>query len=104
MQLPWKKKSKFEKLTFLILLRMGSVFSDLVTQVTAPMLVITFWLFAVFQSKFDTKLDLVSSQGRIQKGFATGQPVWDLKFLSQINKKLKILTSLILIWMNSPRT
>ena len=29
--------------------------------------------------------------GRIQKGFATGQPVWDSKFLSQINKKPKIL-------------
>ena len=34
---------------------------------------------------------VLSSQRRIQKGFATGQPVWDHKFLSQINKKLKIL-------------
>ena len=31
------------------------------------------------------------NQGRIQRGFAAGQPVWDPKFLSQINKKLKIL-------------
>ena len=30
-------------------------------------------------------------QGRIQRDVATGQPVWDPKFLSQINKKLKIL-------------
>ena len=30
-------------------------------------------------------------QWRIQSGFATGQPVWDPKFLPQINKKLKML-------------
>ena len=30
-------------------------------------------------------------QGRIQRGFANGQLVWDPKFLSQVNKKLKIL-------------
>ena len=29
-------------------------------------------------------------QGRIQQGFATSQPVWDPKYLSQISKKLKI--------------
>ena len=34
---------------------------------------------------------LMTKQGRIQRGFGTGQPVWDPKFLSQINKKLKIL-------------
>ena len=40
---------------------------------------------------------LYSSQGYIQRGFATGQLVWDPKFLSQIKKKLKILMYLILI-------
>ena len=30
-------------------------------------------------------------QRRIKRSFATGQSVWDPKFLSQINKKLKIL-------------
>ena len=30
-------------------------------------------------------------QGCIQRSFDTAQPVWDPKFLSQINKKLKIL-------------
>ena len=30
---------------------------------------------------------------RIQRGFGGGQPVWDPKFLSQINEKLKILKS-----------
>ena len=33
--------------------------------------------------KYDIK------QERIQRGFTTGQPVCDLKFLSQINKKTK---------------
>ena len=32
----------------------------------------------------------MTKQGRIQRGFAAGEPVRDLKFLSQINK-LKIL-------------
>ena len=30
-------------------------------------------------------------QERIQRGFATGQPVWDPKLLPQIYKKLNIL-------------
>ena len=34
---------------------------------------------------------LLLEQGRILRSFATGQPVWDPKFLSQINKNLKIL-------------
>ena len=44
------------------------------------------------------------NQGRIQRGYATSQPVWDPIFLSQINKKLKILINLIFIWMNAPLT
>ena len=32
-------------------------------------------------------------QGRTQRGFPTGQPIWDPKFLSQINTKLKILSN-----------
>ena len=34
---------------------------------------------------------ILTNRGCIQKGFATGQTVWDIKFLSQINKNLKIL-------------
>ena len=34
---------------------------------------------------------LMTKQGRIQRGLGTGQPVWDPRFLSQFNKKLKIL-------------
>ena len=40
---------------------------------------------------------IIVMQRRIQRSFATGQPVWDPKFLSQINKKLQILMNLILI-------
>ena len=41
--------------------------------------------------EFRGKINHLLFQGRIQKGFATGQPVWDPKFLPQINKKIKIL-------------
>ena len=34
----------------------------------------------------------MTKQGRIQRGFGIGQPVWDPRFLSQFKKKLKILT------------
>ena len=33
------------------------------------------------------------NQGRIQRGFTTGQLVWDPKSSSQINKKIKILSN-----------
>ena len=33
--------------------------------------------------------------GLYPEGFATGQSVWDPKFLSQINKKLKILSNFV---------
>ena len=33
------------------------------------------------------------NQGCIQRGFASGHPVWDTKLLSQINEKLNILKS-----------
>ena len=36
---------------------------------------------------------MVNIQGRIQIGFPTGQPVWDSKLLSQINKKLKMFNT-----------
>ena len=36
-------------------------------------------------------MSLLVIQARIKRGFATGQPVWDLRFLPQINGNLKIL-------------
>ena len=73
-------------------------------------LCITFWIILETISRSRTGLKFLGSvlavymQGCIQWGFATGQLVQDPKFFSQINKKLKILVNLILIWMNSPLT
>ena len=44
--------------------------------------------------KYIWKIHLVYNQGRIQRAFATGQPAWDPKFLSQINKTKNLKVNL----------